>query len=95
MAFDANQMKRVARLARLRVDDEQLAARGADVDRILGLFAGLADAPVDGVQPMAHPLDINAELRADVVSEVDQSAVLLALAPDAQADLYCVPRVIE
>ncbi len=95
MAFDGEQLKRVARLARLRVDPDQLADRSADIERVLGLFASLAQAPVDGVEPMAHPLGIGAELRRDEVTETDMAEALLALAPDAQADLYLVPKVLE
>lgn len=95
MAFDAEQLKRVAHLARLQIADDQLSSRSADIERVLGLFAGLAEADVDGVVPMAHPLGIAAELRADRVTETDQSAALLALAADAQSDLYLVPKVIE
>ena len=95
MAFDGEQLKRVARLARLRIDPEQLAGRSADIERVLGLFAGLAQAPVEGIEPMAHPLGMGAELRSDEVTETDMAAALLALAPDAQADLYLVPKVLE
>lgn len=95
MAFDGEQLKRVARLARLRIDPDQLAGRSADIERVLGLFSGLAQAPIEGVEPMAHPLGIGAELRSDEVTEADMAEVLLALAPDAQADLYLVPKVLE
>ena len=95
MAFDGDQLKRVARLARLRIDPDQLAARSADIDRVLCLFDGLAQAPVNGVEPMAHPLGMAAELRSDEVTEGNMAKRLLALAPDAQADLYLVPKVLE
>ena len=95
MAFDGDELKRVARLARLRIDPDQLAGRSADIERVIALFAGLAQAPVDGVEPMAHPLGIGAELRSDEVTETNMAERLLALAPDAQADLYLVPKVLE
>ena len=95
MAFDGDQLKRVAKLARLRIDDDQLAARSADIERVLCLFEGLGQAPVAGVEPMAHPLGIAAELRSDEVTEGNMAERLLALAPDAQADLYLVPKVLE
>ena len=95
MAFDGDQLKRVARLARLRIDTEQLGARSADIERVLRLFDGLAQAPIDGVEPMAHPMGICAELRSDEVTETDMAERLLALAPDAQSDLYLVPKVLE
>lgn len=95
MAFDGEQLKRVARLARLGIDTDQLTDRSADIERVLGLFAGLAQAPVDGIEPMAHPLGIGAELRRDAVTETAMVEALLALAPDAQADLYLVPKVLE
>ena len=95
MAFDGDELKRVARLARLRIDPDQLPGRSADIERVIALFAGLAQAPVDGVEPMAHPLGIGAELRSDNVTEINMADRLLALAPDAQADLYLVPKVLE
>lgn len=95
MPFDTIQLQRIAVLARLALPQQQTDALVADLGRVLGLFDQLAAAPVDSIEPMAHPLDISLRTREDRVSEGDQAETLLALAPDARSGLYLVPKVIE
>jgi len=61
---------------------------------VLDLAGQLANAPLDGVEPMAHPHAQTLAWRADAVTASDRADVLLALAPDARGGLYAVPKVI-
>lgn len=85
----------MAQLARLRVEDDDVAYLTTRFDAILGLFDALGAAGTDGVEPMAHPLDAVQKLRSDQVTETDQRDALQAVAPLVEDGLYLVPRVVE
>lgn len=85
----------IARLARIAVEPGRIADYRRDLGTILDLFARLREVDTSGVEPMAHPLDLEQRLRADEVTEEDARAEYLALAPSASGGLYLVPKVIE
>jgi aspartyl-tRNA(Asn)/glutamyl-tRNA(Gln) amidotransferase subunit C len=95
MSIDNSTVRRIARLARLAVDETHLQRLAGELSRVLELADQLASAPLDDVQPMSHPHAQAAQLRADVVTETDRADAFLALAPDARGGLYLVPKVIE
>jgi len=88
-------IEKVAVLARIRVDEEQVSALEKDLGNILDLVDQLAAADTDDVAPMAHPLDAVQRLRADEVTEINQREAFQAIAPATENGLYLVPRVIE
>jgi len=88
-------IEKVAVLARIRVDDEQISALEKDLGNILDLVDQLGTADTDSVEPMAHPLDAVQRLRADEVTETNQREDFQAIAPATENGLYLVPRVIE
>jgi aspartyl-tRNA(Asn)/glutamyl-tRNA(Gln) amidotransferase subunit C len=88
-------IEKVAVLARIRVNDEQISALEKDLGNILELVDQLAAADTDQVEPMAHPLDAVQRLRPDTVTETDQREAFQAIAPATNSGLYLVPRVIE
>jgi aspartyl-tRNA(Asn)/glutamyl-tRNA(Gln) amidotransferase subunit C len=88
-------IEKVAVLARIRVNDEQISALEKDLGNILDLVDQLAAADTDQVEPMAHPLDAVQRLRPDSVTETDQREAFQAIAPATDSGLYLVPRVIE
>jgi|TARA_B100001057_G_scaffold36641_1_gene33186 aspartyl-tRNA(Asn)/glutamyl-tRNA(Gln) amidotransferase subunit C len=88
-------IEKVAVLARIRVDDEQVSALEKDLGNILDLVDQLAAADTDSVEPMAHPLNAVQRLRADEVTETNQREAFQAIAPATENGLYLVPRVIE
>ena len=95
MNLDHATVRHIARLARLALPDGDLDAVRAELARVLDLFDDLQTANVDGLNPLAHPLDQVVTLRDDVVTEGDRSAELLALAAESQGGFYVVPKVIE
>lgn len=95
MTISRKDIEKVAVLARIRVDDEQVSALEKDLGNILDLVDQLGAADTDSVEPMAHPLDAVQRLRADEVTETDQRESFQAIAPATENGLYLVPRVIE
>ncbi|TYC57971.1 Asp-tRNA(Asn)/Glu-tRNA(Gln) amidotransferase subunit GatC [Marinobacter sp. BW6] len=95
MTISRDDIEKVAVLARIRVDDEQVSALEKDLGNILDLVDQLGAADTDSVEPMAHPLDAVQRLRADEVTETNQREAFQAIAPATENGLYLVPRVIE
>lgn len=95
MAIDASEVKKVARLARLTVDDGAIAATTATIGNILAMVDRMQSVNTAGVPPLAHPLDAIQRLRQDEVSEADQREQLQSCAPAVEEGLFLVPRVIE
>jgi len=88
-------IEKVAVLARIRVDEEQVSALEKDLGNILDLVDQLSAADTDSVAPMAHPLDAVQRLRPDEVTETNEREAFQEIAPATENGLYLVPRVIE
>lgn len=95
MTISRKDIEKVAVLARIRVDDEQISALEQDLGNILDLVDQLSAADTDSVEPMAHPLNAVQRLRPDDVTESNQRESFQAIAPATENGLYLVPRVIE
>ena len=95
MTISREDIEKVAVLARIRVDDEQVSALEQDLGNILDLVDQLGAADTDSVEPMAHPLNAVQRLRADEVTETNQREAFQAIASATENGLYLVPRVIE
>lgn len=94
MSIDADEIRRIARLARLGIDEADIPRYAGELSRILDFVRQLEDADTEGVAPMSHPLDAAQRLRPDEVTEADRRDVYLEQAPESSAGLYLVPRVI-
>lgn len=95
MTISREDIEKVAVLARIRVDDQQVSALEKDLGNILDLVDQLGAADTDSVEPMAHPLNAVQRLRPDEVTETNQREAFQAIAPATENGLYLVPRVIE
>ncbi|MCK5769267.1 Asp-tRNA(Asn)/Glu-tRNA(Gln) amidotransferase subunit GatC [Algiphilus sp.] len=95
MSLTTDQIRHVAHLARLGIDESRLEGLGTELDAIIGMVDALRAADTDGVTPMAHPVDMPQRGREDAVTESDQRERYQAIAPEAVDGLYRVPRVIE
>ena len=95
MSLNADQIRRVAQLARLELKAEQVEPYAEQLSRILDMVGQLTQANTEGVEPMAHPLAMVQRLRPDAVTETDRRAVYQAHAPAVQDGLFLVPKVIE
>jgi aspartyl-tRNA(Asn)/glutamyl-tRNA(Gln) amidotransferase subunit C len=99
MAFTPDDIRRLARLARIRVDDTEAATFGGDLSGIFGLIDQLQAVDTTGVEPLAHPLDAVLEgtqrLRDDHANADIDRAAHLGNAPQTEGGLFLVPKVIE
>lgn len=95
MSLTPEQVRKVATLARLQLDDDQVDAYARELSNILDLVESLEAADTASVTPMAHPLDLTARLRDDVVTEGDEREAFQAIAPAVEDGVYLVPKVIE
>ncbi len=95
MSLSNEQVRQVAQLARLAMQPEQAEHYARQLTNILDMVGQLAQAQTDGVDPMAHPLDMHQRLRVDAVSEENRRDTFQALAPAVDSGLYLVPKVIE
>lgn len=86
---------KIADLARLAIREEDIPNYARDLSAILTMVEEMQNADTSGVEPMFHPLDIAQRLRADVVSEVDQRDTFQSIAPQVEAGLYLVPKVLD
>lgn len=95
MSLEADDVKNIAHLARLNIDEKNIEAYAHSLSSILGLVEQMQAVDTTDVQPMAHPLDVSQRLRADEVLEVNQRDDFQRIAPKTEDGLYLVPKVIE
>ncbi len=95
MSLSTADVARIARLARLRVNEADSRTIEAQLNGILGLIETMRAVDTTGVEPMSHPQDLSLRLRDDVVTETDRRAAYQAVAPQVENGLYLVPKVIE
>lgn len=95
MTITPSEVKKIARLARLAIDEAEVARYAHDLSGILDLVERMNQADTQGVEPMAHPLDMAQRLRPDVVTETNQRELFQLNAPAVENGLFLVPKVIE
>jgi aspartyl-tRNA(Asn)/glutamyl-tRNA(Gln) amidotransferase subunit C len=95
VSLTKDQVQQIAVLARLKVDDDELAETVDKLSRIVDFVDQLARADTSDVIPMAHPLDVAQRLRADEVTEPNDRDHVQENAPSTQDGMYLVPKVIE
>jgi len=96
MSLNRRDIENIALLARLALSESEVPVYVESLSRIMALVGELERADTSAVEPMAHPLPGQRQrLRADVVTETDQHTLYQRNAPQTQAGLYLVPRVIE
>lgn len=95
MSLSDDQLRRLARLARIALQAEETSAAVVRLNRVLGLIDEMRRVDTAGVEPMAHAQDLVQPLRVDSVTESDQRERQQAAAPAVEEGLYLVPKVIE
>lgn len=95
MVLDQTDINRIAHLARLQIDEQDVAEYVRNLSDILGFVEQLNGVDTAEVTPMAHPLDATQRLRQDIVTETDQREKFQAIAPLVEGGLYLVPKVLE
>lgn len=96
MSLTTQQIENIAQLARLELKPEEAAAHATSLSSILDMVGQLEKADTSGVAPMAHPLTGQVQrLRADEITSPDARDLYQRNAPQVEAGLYLVPKVIE
>jgi len=95
MSLQKDDIDKIAHLARLAIGEQDIPEYAQTLSNILGLVEQMNAVDTSGVTPMAHPLDAQQRLRADEVTEQNQREHFQANAPQVEAGLYLVPKVIE
>jgi aspartyl-tRNA(Asn)/glutamyl-tRNA(Gln) amidotransferase subunit C len=89
------QVRHIARLARIAMSDDELERLVPELNNILGWVEQLGEVNTDGVEPLATVIDQKLRLRDDVVNDGNIRDEILANAPEAQHGFFAVPKVIE
>lgn len=95
MSLSMDDVKRIARLARIEIDDAEAAATQGRLNSIFDLIAAMQAVDTREVAPMAHAQEVHQRLRPDAVTEFDCHTAFQAVAPAVENGLYLVPKVIE
>jgi aspartyl-tRNA(Asn)/glutamyl-tRNA(Gln) amidotransferase subunit C len=95
MSLDAATVRRIARLARIRVDDGEVATLQAELNAILGYVEQLNEVDVAGVAPLSGGAQMAMRLREDAVTDGEMPEAILANAPERIGDFFAVPKVVE
>ena len=95
MSIDQSTAARVAKLARIKVEDAALPALAEEFNTILGFIEQLNEVDVEGVEPMTSVTPMRLKRRADVVNDGNQAEAVLKNAPDQREGFFAVPKVVE
>ena len=95
MSIDQSTAARVAKLARIKVEDEALPALAEEFNTILGFIEQLNEVDVEGVDPMTSVTPQRLKRRVDEVTDGDQPDAVLKNAPDAREGFFAVPKVVD
>ena len=95
MSLGPDDVKNIAHLARLNINESDIDSYAKSLSSILDLVEQMNSVNTDGVVPMAHPQDVAQRLREDEVLEEDQREHFQSIAPATENGLYLVPKVIE
>lgn len=95
MSVDLATVKRVARLARLAVTDEEARRMEGELNAILGFVEQLNEVDVTGVEPMTSVTPMAMKKRADIVTDGGKAGDIVANAPISEEGFFLVPKVVE
>jgi aspartyl-tRNA(Asn)/glutamyl-tRNA(Gln) amidotransferase subunit C len=95
MSLTATDVKKIAHLARLNMNDQEITTFTQELSGILDFVEQMNQAQTDNIKPLAHSLDVSQRVRQDEVTETDRRTAFQAIAPLVEAGLYMVPQVIE
>jgi len=95
MSIDESTAAKVAKLARIKVEDDDLPALAAEFNTILGFIEQLGEVDVDGVEPMVSVTPMRLKRRVDEVTDGNMPDKVMSNAPDAREGFFAVPKVVE
>jgi aspartyl-tRNA(Asn)/glutamyl-tRNA(Gln) amidotransferase subunit C len=95
MSLSRQDVEKIARLARLQLEEEEIPGFAAQLSNILAFVEQMNAADTSQVTPMAHPFEAATRMREDRVTESNERELMQSIAPATEAGLYLVPKVIE
>ncbi len=95
MSLTTDEVKQIAHLARLGIDEKDIDTYASDLSNMLKLMTQMGETNTDTIQPMAHPMDQAQRLRSDITEEINQREYFQSIAPQVEAGLYLVPKVLD
>ena len=95
MSVDIDTVKRVARLARIAVTEDEAARMTGELNTILGFVNQLGEVDVTGVEPMTSVMPMDMRKRQDLVTDGGKAADIVANAPATEENFFLVPKVVE
>ena len=95
MSVTNEQVRHIARLARIAMSDEEIERLAPELNNILGWVEQLAEVDTAGIEPLTAVIDQKLRLRDDEITDGNIRDEVLANAPDAQHGFFAVPKVIE
>src|SRR3954452_5609736 len=95
MSITSDQVRHIAKLARIAMSEEELERLVPELNNILGWVEQLGEVDTDGVEPLTAVIEQKLRLRDDVVNDGNIREEVLANAPEAQHGFFAVPKVIE
>ena len=95
MSVDADTVRRIAHLARIKVAEDEIEHLQGELNAILAFFEQLAEIDVDGVEPMTSVTPMQMKKRPDVVTDGGDAEAVLANAPASEDNFFLVPKVVE
>ncbi len=95
MSVNTEQVRHIAKLARIAMSDAEVEAMVPELNNILGWVEQLGEVDTDGVEPLTAVIDQELRLRDDAVTDGNIRDAVLANAPAAEHGFFAVPKVIE
>jgi aspartyl-tRNA(Asn)/glutamyl-tRNA(Gln) amidotransferase subunit C len=95
MSVDAATVKRIGRLARIRIEEEEVAGYQSELNAILGFVEQLSEIDVDGVEPMTSVTPMTLRRRDDVVTDGSYAEKIVSNSPLTEDNFFMVPKVVE
>lgn len=95
MSVDATTVKRIGRLARIRIEEEEVAGYQTELNAILGFVEQLGEVNVEGVEPMTSVTPMQLRRRDDIVTDGGYPEKIVKNAPLTEDNFFMVPKVVE
>jgi aspartyl-tRNA(Asn)/glutamyl-tRNA(Gln) amidotransferase subunit C len=95
MSLDHATVRRIATLARIRVEEDEIPRLQAELNGIIGWIELLNEVDVEGIEPLTGATHMALKMREDVVTDGDYPEKILANAPDRAGSFFAVPKVVE
>ena len=95
MSIDKNTVRKVAKLARIKIDDTEAEVLSGELSNILEMIEQLSEVDTEGIEPMTSVIEMQMPEREDIVTDGDIPEKILSNAPEQTTGFFVVPKVME